>query len=459
MNTSHKHGRNAARREKRSGLSTFKKITAVSVVGLAAAISMMSAASDSRVAYITDGAKTYTVTTVDTDTNGIIEEAGITLGSFDEAIVTEESSERIDINIVRAFPVKISVDGGTKQLEMTGGTVSQALKLADVEISASDFVTPELSSELEDDTEIKINRGIKIYLTCGGETKLVYVPEGKVSDALDAIGYRLTAEESLNVDENSLVTRGMSVNVEKIFTRTTNQKQKLEPQVIVESSEELALGKKVVKQEGKEGILEITYKEKYVNDMLVDKHESARKTIVNPIDRIVMIGTKEEKKSDLSAKNLTSEQSSYDKQTNSEIAEASDTAINTPEDKTAEKAEVSAEEKTVSESVDTMVDSGLGFSYSTMMTGTCTAYTELDGITSTGTIPRVGTVAVNPNVIPYGTRLYICSADGSFVYGYAVAEDTGSAAMAGDILVDLYMNSEEECEMFGRQELCIYFLD
>ena len=41
----------------------------------------------------------------------------------------------------------------------------QALKLADVEISASDFVTPELSSELEDDTEIKINRGIKIYLT------------------------------------------------------------------------------------------------------------------------------------------------------------------------------------------------------------------------------------------------------------------------------------------------------
>ena len=94
-----------------------------------------------------------------------------------------------------------------------------------------------------------------------------------------------------------------------------------------------------------------------------------------------------------------------------------------------------------------------------MIVGSCTAYTELDGITAIGTAPRVGVVAVNPNVIPYGTRLYICSADGSYVYGYAVAEDTGSAAMAGDIIVDLYMDTEEECVAFGRQNLCVYILD
>ena len=62
-------------------------------------------------------------------------------------------------------------------------------------------------------------------------------------------------------------------------------------------------------------------------------------------------------------------------------------------------------------------------------------------------------------MIPYGTRLYICSADGSYVYGYAIAEDTGDACMAGDIVADLYMNSEAECDSFGRQELNIYVLD
>ena len=49
-----------------------------------------------------------------------------------------------------------------------------------------------------------------------------------------------------------------------------------------------------------------------------------------------------------------------------------------------------------------------------------TAYTG-GGITATGAPAAVGRVAVNPNVIPYGTKLYIASPDGSIVYGYAIA--------------------------------------
>ena len=451
MNNSHKHGRHSAGREKSSGLSTFKKFTVVSVVGLAAAISMMSAASDSRVAYITDGGVTYRVTTVDTDTNGIIEKAGIELGSYDEAIVTEQSRERIDINIIRAFPVKVSVDGGTKLLDVTGGTVAQALKLAKVKTSANDFITPEPSAQLTDDTEIKVVRGVKIYLTCDGETKAVYVPEGKVSEALEYVGYQLTAEDSLSVDKNSLVEKGMSVNVDKILTRTTTKKQKIEPKVIVEPCSTLPLGEKKVKQEGKEGTLEITYKEKYVNGILESKEEASQKTVTNSVDRIVLIGTKEEN-SNLTVTKLSNDLTDTDSDSDFEDEFEFESKIDNTDFE--EKFE---EETTHDETSDT--DSGLGFTYSDVIVGSCTAYTELDGITAIGTIPRVGTVAVNPNVIPYGTRLYICSADGSYVYGYAIAEDTGTAAMAGDIIVDLYMDSEEECVAFGRQNLCVYILD
>ncbi len=52
-----------------------------------------------------------------------------------------------------------------------------------------------------------------------------------------------------------------------------------------------------------------------------------------------------------------------------------------------------------------------------------------------------GTCAVNPNVIPYGTKMYITSTDGRFVYGYCVAADTGTALSAGHALVDLYYES------------------
>ena len=82
---------------------------------------------------------------------------------------------------------------------------------------------------------------------------------------------------------------------------------------------------------------------------------------------------------------------------------------------------------------------------------------ELWNITYTGTEVQVGTVAVDPNFIPLGTKMYIVSADGEYVYGYAIAEDTGGA-IKGKI-VDLFFNTYDECIEFGRRDVKIYILD
>lgn len=68
-----------------------------------------------------------------------------------------------------------------------------------------------------------------------------------------------------------------------------------------------------------------------------------------------------------------------------------------------------------------------------------------------------GRVAVDPRVIPLGTRMYIETADGSLIYGYAVAADTGGA-IKGNI-VDLYFNTYQECVNFGRRAVKVYILD
>ena len=104
--------------------------------------------------------------------------------------------------------------------------------------------------------------------------------------------------------------------------------------------------------------------------------------------------------------------------------------------------------------------SGEVLTYTHTMVVEATAYTKTDAgcddWTSTGTLARYGAIAVDPSVIPYGTRMYIVSNDGAYVYGIATAEDCGGAI--GGARVDLYYDTKEECFAFGRRDCTIYFL-
>ena len=89
---------------------------------------------------------------------------------------------------------------------------------------------------------------------------------------------------------------------------------------------------------------------------------------------------------------------------------------------------------------------------------TNTAYTtggKVGTRTASGTTVRVGVVAVDRNVMPLGTKVYVVSNDGEYVYGFGVAEDTG---VRGNI-IDLYMDTYNECIQFGVRDCTVYVLD
>ena len=103
--------------------------------------------------------------------------------------------------------------------------------------------------------------------------------------------------------------------------------------------------------------------------------------------------------------------------------------------------------------------SGDTMRYQKVLSMTGTAYTQgYGGVgtrTATGTTVRKGTVAVDPKVIPLGSRLYVVTANGSVVYGMAVAEDTG---VRGNH-IDLYHDTYNQCINFGRRACTVYVLD
>lgn len=62
----------------------------------------------------------------------------------------------------------------------------------------------------------------------------------------------------------------------------------------------------------------------------------------------------------------------------------------------------------------------------------------------------ISTIAVDPTVIPLGSKVYIPE------YGYAIASDTGGAIKGHKI--DLFLNSEEECVNWGRQPVTLHLI-
>jgi len=93
--------------------------------------------------------------------------------------------------------------------------------------------------------------------------------------------------------------------------------------------------------------------------------------------------------------------------------------------------------------------------YSRSLVVTASAYSAYDtgnsNRTSRGNPVHKGIVAVDPNTIPLGTRLYIPG------YGYAVADDVGGAIKGNRI--DLAFDSHGQAMDFGVQRVTVYILD
>lgn len=106
----------------------------------------------------------------------------------------------------------------------------------------------------------------------------------------------------------------------------------------------------------------------------------------------------------------------------------------------------------------TLDENGVPTEYVDTISGKSCAYTADPGaLMSTGKAVFQGYVAVDPNIIPYGSELYIVADDGE-VYGYAIAADTGYSVRQGHIIVDLFMDEYNDCIQWGAKNVTIYVL-
>lgn len=401
--------------------------------------SVFSVAALNKTAVINVDGQQVKVSTMTSDTNEILQSAGISLGNDDLVTATTDEDGNVIINITRAFSVFVDNDGAKSEYMVTGGTVKDLLAEADITVTANHIVNPNVDTKLTSELTVKICEYKTITVSVDGNTTEEKVPNGTVSEALDYLKIELSKNDVVNYNLADEVTDGMAVEVTRVSYREITTVEKVPFETVETYSDKLEEGKTQVKTKGVDGEVTAVRQETLVNGEIVDTTYLSYDITKAAVNEEIIIGTKE--KASKSTKSKTANKTESDDE---DELEDTDTSSGIP---TSEEDGVLYDEN------------GNEVSYSAVYHGSGTAYYAPAGsLTASGQEVYVGGVAVNPNIIPLGTKLYIVADDG-FVYGYATAIDTGGALYDGSAIVDVFYFTYEECVEFGRRDVSVYVLD
>lgn len=259
----------------------------------------------------------------------------------------------------------------------------------------------------------------------GEVSYLVTGHAGEVDRALEYAGVSLSGTDRIAISQGNDVVR---VTVQRPVTHFERTTTRILPFAqLREEDPELPIGEERVVQKGVDGSVEHTVKVVTDPDGTVHRYDLGEHIARLPVDEIVSYGTK------------------VDAVAASWLSVSDDvlTHINVREDGGGVLTTLSGE----------------SLSYSRALDCVATAYTterQSWKRTATGTTARVGAIAVDPKVIPYGTRMYIVSSDGSITYGVATAEDCGGSIKGNRI--DLFFDTYYECIQFGVRSCTVYIL-
>ncbi|SDJ82191.1 3D domain-containing protein [Natronincola ferrireducens] len=307
--------------------------------------------------------------------------------------------------------VVLVCDGNEINITTFGGTVESLLNKQGIEIGEEDKVIPELHERVTDGDRIVIHRAFEIQLVDGNEETTIVTSRKTVEEALNSLYIELGQMDKVQPDLQSTLEPGDTIRITRILKETITENQEIPYQTTIKYNDDLDYGKTTRIQEGRSGVKEILLEVTYEDGLEVSREVIEEKIIQEATNEIVEKGT-----------------SRY--------------LVTTRGDSRRYK--------------DVIVMEASAYTAGYESTGK-TPGDPYYGITRSGTKVRPGVVAVDPRVIPLGTKLYIESMDRTPSYGIASAEDTGGAIRGNKI--DLFFESREDALRFGRRKVKVYILD
>ncbi|HWI54097.1 MAG TPA: 3D domain-containing protein [Desulfobacteria bacterium] len=289
--------------------------------------------------------------------------------------------------------ISIYADGKEVKLIMRGGTVADALKKAKIAVSEKDIIKPSMATALKQDQKINITRMIRFTVLADGKELEYWAKPGSVRQALTSLNLALNPGDAVAPGLETKLTPGQNVEITRFAERIITQPIKIPFKVERRDDSSKERGYNKVVQEGHSGLLQRTVKITLKNGEEVKREVIGEEIVSEPVNKIVAVGTMRVK----------------------------------------------------------VVSRGKSIRFSRSLIMNSSAYSHTGNRTASGVYPHRGAVAVDPRVIPLGTRLYV---EG---YGYAKALDIGSAIDGNRI--DLFFDTTQQAYRWGRRSVKVYIIN
>lgn len=321
--------------------------------------------------------------------------------------VFDIKAKKVTLVMVDAFNDSENTQNFTTRQEL----VSEFLAENNIETGEFDKLSMLPDDELYDGARLIIRKGRNFTLSVDGNVEIITTTKKTVREAFEEAGVSVDISDRVEPSLDAEVLEDMYVNVFRVAERVITVDKEIPFSSKEVSDSSLKKGSTKVKTKGQNGLKRVVYNITTENGIEVKRELISETTVKKPVTQIVAVGTGEGAKSTSGKKAV-------------------------------------------------LTNAGKTLNYSKKLTVTATAYTDSSGNrTASGRMPQYGVIAVDPKVIPLGTKLYVESTDDgkSWSYGYCVAGDTGGAIKGNKI--DLFYNSEGECVRFGRRTAVVYVLD
>ncbi len=307
--------------------------------------------------------------------------------------------------------VIIDVDNQVIEVSTISSEPEKILEEQEIEIGEYDRVEAPSEDNLKSGEIITVHRAREIRVVDGGQEAIRYTTENTLEDILAELDIELNSRDQVNFDPEETLTEEDKIEITRVRQQSREATVELSYSTEVVYVEDLAPHEERKVQEGHTGEMIETYRDTYENGEKVSEKLKSHELITAPQNEIIEKGE---------ANYFTTADGSRREYSRKITMEA--TAYTAGYESTGKRPG----------------DPGYG-------------------VTRSGTRVRPGVVAVDPNVIPLGTKLYVESLDGTRSYGYSTAEDTGGAIKGNRI--DLYFENLSAAQRYGRRNVRVYVLD